>query len=143
MKTTSNTYDFNLVNDICNYYIYKCILNNKEVSILGFSILTSINDSVIYEWGNNYANRLKREASNKGSEIYKTLRKYNEETIASKLDNVRNPVGLIAKLNHYHGWNNYGERQEVSRLTNRTAEQIAESYGKDIEKGAELPKLPN
>lgn len=37
-RIVSNEYDYSLVNDICNYYIYICFKYNKMPSIVGFLI---------------------------------------------------------------------------------------------------------
>ncbi len=99
----SNYYIFNydLLNDVCDYYIYICMTYEKEISILGFSNLTGISDGTIYEWGYNP----QRQLSRKGYEICKKLQKYNEESLENKLaSNKGNPVGVIAILNRRHGW---------------------------------------
>lgn len=100
VSSNYNIYDYSLVDEICNYYIYICMENEKEVSILGFSNLTGIPDSTIYDWGYN-----QRELSRAGSEICKKLQKYNEESLSNKLASGKaNPVGVIAILNRRHGW---------------------------------------
>ena len=53
MDSNYNMYNYDLVNDILDYYIYMCNLYNKEVSIIGFSKLTNIDDETINLWGND------------------------------------------------------------------------------------------
>ena len=48
-----NMYNYELVNNICDIYIDLCFINDKEVSILGFSNLTGIDNETINIWGNN------------------------------------------------------------------------------------------
>ena len=43
-----NMYNYELVNNICDIYIDLCFINDKEVSILGFSNLTGIDTELIY-----------------------------------------------------------------------------------------------
>ena len=77
-----------------------CMVNNKEVSILGFTTLTGIDESIIYDWGND-SNKL----STSASKIYKKLSAMREESLSNKLaDGKQNPVGVIAILNRNYGW---------------------------------------
>ena len=76
------------------------MVNNKEVSILGFITLTGIDESVIYDWGNGST-----KLSPTSAKIYKKLSHYREESLANKLaDGKQNPVGVIAMLNRHYGW---------------------------------------
>ena len=95
-----NRYNYDIVLQLVDYYIYICSLYNKEVSIVGFSNLTGIDTDTINEWGNN-SNRL----STVSSAIYKKLITMREESLANKLaDGKQNPVGVIAMLNRHYGW---------------------------------------
>lgn len=97
-----NAYNYNILLDIADYYIYNmCMVNNKEVSILGFSTLTGIDESVIYDWSNGERGTL----STSSAKIYKKLNHYREESLSNKLaDGKQNPVGVIAMLNRHYGW---------------------------------------
>lgn len=101
IPSNCNMYNYELLNDICDYYIYNmCMRYNKEVSILGFITLTGIDESTVYEWGNN-VNKL----STSASKIYKKLSTMREESLSNKLaDGKQNPVGVIAMLNRHYGW---------------------------------------
>lgn len=96
-----NMYNYDLVNSILEIYIYDlCMRYDKEVSILGFSTLTGIPDSTIYDWSSEG-----RKLSAAGSEIFKKLQKYREESLSNKLASGKgNPVGVIAILNRRFGW---------------------------------------
>lgn len=95
-----NRYNYDIVLQLVDYYIYLCSLYNKEVSIIGFSNLTGIDTDTINEWGNN-SNKL----STSSSAIYKKLITMREESLANKLaDGKQNPVGVIAMLNRHYGW---------------------------------------
>ena len=97
--TNCNMYNYILVNEILDYYIYLCQIYNKEISIMGFSNLTGIDTDTINEWGNN--SRL----STTSSVIYKKLSQMREESLSNKLaDGKQNPVGVIAMLNRHYGW---------------------------------------
>ena len=94
-----------------------------EISILGFSKLTGINQDTFYDWANG-VNKL----STKGCEIYQKLRTEREESLSGKLaTGSKNPVGILAILNRHYQWNMPG----VSRESVKTAALSA----------AELPKL--
>ena len=75
-------------------------MNDKEVSINGFSYLTGINRDTIEEWGHN-----NKKLSNKAFPIYKKLVDTRLESLSGKLaTGKQNPVGVIAILNHFYGW---------------------------------------
>ena len=99
-NSNCNSYNIDIVNSICDYYIYLCMMYNKEISINGFTFLTGISQDCIYAWGNNT-----RELSTSGNEIYKKLNQYREESLSNKLvTGNKNPVGVIAILNRQFGW---------------------------------------
>jgi hypothetical protein len=127
-SSTFNLYNYSLVDSICDYYIYLCMRYEKEISILGFSNLTGIPDSTIYDWGYN-----QRELSRVGSEICKKLQKYNEESLENKLASGKaNPVGVIAILNRRHGWASpYTADSNRQRTQALTAEQLPQLGQKD------------
>ena len=124
ITSTFNRYNYNLLNNICDYYIYICALHNKEISINGFSKLTKINTSVIEEWGYNY-NNTGKELSQNGMDIYKKLMNSREESLSNKLaDGKQNPVGVIAILNKHYGWNMPGVTRETSRTQALPASEL-------------------
>ena len=121
-----NAYDYDMVNNICDIYIDLCFVYDKEVSILGFSNLTGIDNSVIQEWGGNYANS--QRLSQVSLEIFKKLHEFREESLSNKLvTGKQNPVGVLGVLNRHYQWNMPG----VSR----------EQANKSVLTAAELPKL--
>ena len=100
MDSNYNMYDYDIIYNILEYYIYLCNVYSKEVSIMGFSKLTKIDTDTINSWGNN-ENKL----SSKSSVIYKKLTQEREESLSNKLaDGKQNPVGVIAMLNRHYGW---------------------------------------
>lgn len=95
-----NAYNYDTVNSICDIYIDLCFINDKEVSIIGFSNLTGIDNETINVWGNN-DNKL----SSLSFGIYKKLSQFREESLSNKLvTGNKNPVGVIAVLNRQYGW---------------------------------------
>ena len=77
-----------------------CMRYDKEISVIGFSTLTGIDESVIYDWGNG-STKLSTTSFN----IYKKLSQFREESLSNKLvTGNKNPVGVIAVLNRQYGW---------------------------------------
>lgn len=100
IPSNCNMYNYNIVNDIADYYIYLCQIHNKEISIIGFSNLTGIDNETINVWGNDSS-----KLSSLSFGIYKKLVKMREESLSNKLaDGKQNPVGVIAMLNRHYGW---------------------------------------
>ena len=92
---------------------------DKEVSILGFSILSGINDATIMEWRNN-------KSSTRSFEIYKKLIQFREESLSNKLATAnKNPVGVLAILNRHYQWNLPGVSKETANKSNLTLEDMA------------------
>ena len=76
------------------------MINDKEVSINGFSYLTGINRDTIKEWGHN-----NKKLSDSAFIIYQKLVDTRLESLSGKLaTGKQNPVGVIAILNHFYGW---------------------------------------
>lgn len=125
-----NMYDYNTVLEIVDIYIHDmCMKYNKEVSIIGFSILTGIDESIIYDWGNNI-NKL----SNISSKIYQKLRAYREESLSNKLvDGKQNPVGVLGVLNRHYQWNMPGVSRETSKKQTLTAADLPQLGSKNIQ----------
>ena len=102
MSSTYNMYNYDMCMDVLNIYVYDmCMKYDKEVSVIGYSTLTGISQSIIYEWANGEGRKL----SSKGMDIYKKLNEFREESLSNKLvTGNKNPVGVIAVLNRQYGW---------------------------------------
>lgn len=96
-----NSYDYDMVLKVLDIYIFDmCMRYDKEVSIIGFSTLTGIDEGVIYDWGNGST-----KLSTASIQIYKKLSQFREESLSNKLvTGNKNPVGVIAVLNRQYGW---------------------------------------
>ena len=119
-----NSYDYDIVLKVLDIYIFDmCMRYDKEVSIVGFSTLTGIDESVIYDWGNGST-----KLSTTSAKIYKKLNEFREESLSNKLvTGNKNPVGILGVLNRHYQWNMPGVSREQANKTALTA--------------AELPKL--
>lgn len=116
-----NMYNYELLNELVDYYIYNmCFKYDKEVSILGFTSLTGIDESIVYDWGNN-VNKL----SSESSKIYKKLNQFREESLSNKLaTGNKNPVGILAILNRHYQWNMPGVSREQANKSALTAAEL-------------------
>lgn len=125
MDSNYNMYNYDLLYNILEYYIYLCNMYSKEISSMGYSKLLGITNEIISMWGNN-SNKL----STRSFEIYKKLHEEREESLSNKLaDGNKNPVGVLAILNRHYQWNLPGVSKESAKQGALTA--------------AELPKLGN
>lgn len=123
--TTCNAYDYILLNQIADYYIYITALYDKECSIYGFSKLVNIPYTTIMEWGNNYNNRDR--LSTASGDIYKKLTSEREQSLTAKLVSMKHPTAMAIILNKEYGYNLPGVSKESARQSALTA--------------ADLPKL--
>lgn len=132
--SNNNAYDLEIINNICDIYIDLCYEYDKEISILGFSKLTGINQDTFYDWGNQSSR-----PGSLGCEIYKKLSREREESLSNMLiSGKRNPVGLLGALNRHYGWN-MGQPRGVTGEQKQSIEQIQERYR--LEQGTEKPLL--
>lgn len=101
-----NKYNYNLVNDVLDIYIYLCTIYDKEVSIIGFSNLTGIDTELIHIWKEDKPGSL-------SFNVYKKLHAFREESLSNKLaTGAKNPVGILAILNRHYAWNLPGVSRE-------------------------------
>lgn len=121
IPTNCNSYDYDLLNNICDYYIYICSLYDKECSIWGYSKLLNIPYALIQEWGNNYkdSNRLSSLSSN----IYKKLTDAREQSLVAKLMSMKHPTAIAIVLNKDYSYNLPGVSKEVG---NKSALSVAD-----------------
>lgn len=126
-----NAYNYELVNSVCDYYIYLCMMYDKEVSLIGFSNLTGINTEILCDWGREESRKL----STSSSEIYKKLNKFREESLSNKLvTGKQNPVGVLGVLNRHYAWNMPGVRTDADKRQALSAQELP----KLNENGAQL-----
>lgn len=140
--SNDNAYDLDKVSELLDIYIYDlCMRYDKEVSIIGFTTLTGINQDTIYNWSVNSGNGNKLSQSR--FEIYKKLNQFREESLSNKLaTGNKNPVGILAILNRHYSWNLPGVSKEATPKQALTAADLprlgtSELCGND----RQLPKL--
>ena len=124
-----DTYNSELINDICDIYIDLCYEYDKEVSIMGFSKLTGIDTDTVNTWG-----RGECRLGSLSTVIYKKLVANNEESLSNMLiSGGRNPMKILPALNRRHNWNMGQPRGVDGAIQHRTPEQIAADYALQIE----------
>lgn len=134
IPTNCNMYNYFIVSDIADYYIYLCQIYNKEVSIIGFSNLTGIDNETINIWGNDSS-----KLSSLSFGIYKKLCTMREESLSNKLaDGKQNPVGVIAILNKHYGWNMPGVSRETTGKQQMSLEDIKGKLAELSQNGKQL-----
>jgi hypothetical protein len=127
-----NAYNYKLINRICDYYIYMCMMYDKEVSAIGFSLLTGIDRYTIATWRDEGT-----KSSPLSSDIGKKIADFREESLSAKLATAkRNPVGILAILNRHYGWNLPGVSREQQNhkqaLTASDLPQLGGANGQNI-----------
>ena len=117
-NSQSTEYDIDIIQAILDIYIYLCHKYDKDISVYGFHCLTDIDIDSIYRWYREYKNGnvnsyISADVSRKRYEISKTLIQGREEALTGMLTgSKRNPVGIIAALNHLYGWNDNGRSED-------------------------------
>ena len=105
IQSNFNKYNYDLVNDIVDIYIYYCTVYDKEISLIGFSNLTGIAMDTLEQW---------KESGSTSSLVYKKIIQCREESLSNKLaTGNKNPVGILAILNRYYAWNLPGVSRET------------------------------
>lgn len=125
LPSTYNSLNYDLLYDLSNVYIYLCMVYDKEVSIIGFSLMTGISDENMRSWAANGT-----KLSTRSTEIVKNLTKYREESLSDKLATAnKNPVGILAILNRHYQWNLPGvskeSKKEIVGISETTKETLA------------------
>ena len=127
--------NIDILYSVLEYYIYLCDLYNKAVSIKGFSLMIGIDYGIILDWNNG----VNRKLNPLYSEIHKILDAERERSLADMLISGRKqPIGLLAVLNHEKGWNLPGSSREIKHVSSvESPQQIAERYRARLADSAE------
>lgn len=113
IESNCNSYDYELLDSIADYYIYITALYDKECSIYGYSKLVNIPYQVIQEWGHNYNNRDR--SSTRSGDIYKKLTSEREQSLVAKLVTMKHPTAMAIILNKDYGYNLPGVSKETAK----------------------------
>jgi hypothetical protein len=130
MQTNCNSYNYDLLDSIADYYIYITALYDKECSIYGFSKLVNIPYQLIQEWGNNYSNS--NRLSTKSCDIYKKLTNEREQSLVAKLVSMKHPTAMAIILNKDYNYNLPGVSRENSKAGALTAAELPKLGGKIV-----------
>lgn len=109
---TCNRYDYDLLDRVLAAYAYLCMINDKEISIMGFSLLTGIDWRLLSGWGTT----MRGKSSDGGFRLSQKLRDLREESLSAKLPTAGNKaMGILAMLNHHFQWNLPGVSRESTQ----------------------------
>lgn len=127
IPTNNNRYDYNILNNLCDYYIYISNKYNKFVSIEGFSYFTNIPMDSIINWRDN--KNATDELSNLSYQIYEKITHSRLENIKDNALDNPNVTGTIAVGNWEYQLNMPGVKTEQQPISAKNAEEIAMRYG--------------
>ena len=127
IPTNNNRYDYNILNSLCDYYIYISNKYNKFVSIEGFSYFTNIPMDSIINWRDN--KNAMDELSNLSYQIYEKITHSRLENIKDNALDNPNVTGTIAVGNWEYQLNMPGVKTEQQPISAKNAEEIAMRYG--------------
>lgn len=127
IPTNNNRYDYNILNSLCDYYIYISNKYNKFVSIEGFSYFTNIPMDSIINWKDN--KDLTGELNNLSYQIYEKITHSRLENIKDNALDNPNVTGTIAVGNWEYQLNMPGVKTEQQPISAKNAEEIAMRYG--------------
>ena len=126
--TNCNSYNYELLNEIADYYIYLCNIYDKECSIYGYSKLLNIDYKVIMDWNSNYSNS--NRLSTASSNIYKKLTDSREQSLVAKLVSMKHPTALAIILNKDYSYNLPGVSKETAKAGALSAAELPKLGGK-------------
>ena len=129
IPTNYNRYDYNILNCICDEYIYWSDIYNKLCSTVAFSSWCNIDCGVIDNW------RLNKESSPASYEIWKKLQGNRKDCIKDKAYDSNSPVGSMFVGNNEFGMNQPGIGAEA---TQRIAQKAEDLPRLDLQKPTEL-----
>ena len=71
--------------------------------------MVGIDKETVYDWGRKEG----KKASGRSSDVAKRLTAERERTLSDRLaSGVKNPVGVLGCLNHWHNWAGVGNMEE-------------------------------
>ena len=124
--TNCNSFNYDLLEYIAGIYIYLCYKYDKDINIMGYSLITGIEYSFLMEAARADANGKGARASAQLCFVCKNIAAFREDSLQGRLVSGKaNPVGVLAILNHFYSWNMPGVTKEVKKsLTNEDLPQL-------------------
>jgi hypothetical protein len=120
IPSTFNSYDYDLVCEVCQHYVYISFLHCKEITLSGFARMTGINLDTLYSWSNGEVKLNKT-----SSEVIKKLSQGDEDSLIGLLLSGKvNPVSPLSILNKRFGYNMAGVPQQGNGQNQITASQL-------------------
>ena len=117
----NNQYDYKKV--LAIYYLFKSLSSkyNQEINRNRFLYFTGIDSETLYNW---------EKAKSGGFGLAEIIRRDSEQSMSEMLgDKGVNALGTIAKLNHYFGWREDGNRtQNINISVSESPKVIADRY---------------
>jgi hypothetical protein len=110
IPTNNNSYDYELIDALCDYYIMLSNKYNKLISIIAFSYMLNIPTNTIDVWKDT-------ESSTPTFKIWKKLSLNREDCLKDKNFDSSNVVGAISIGNQEYSWNMPGVTREHKRLS--------------------------
>ena len=123
MLTNYNRYNYNILNNICDEYIYISDKYNKLCSTVAFSNWCNIDCGVIDNW------RLNKESSPKSYEIWQKLQGIRKDCIKDRAYDNKSPVGAMFVGNNEFGMNQPGIGYEATQARALTANELPQLGG--------------
>lgn len=125
----NNTYNIKALDKVLDVYIYYSSMYSKEINIHGFLHLAGIDFGTFDNW--------RAEPSCEGFHLAKKLTAAREASNSDLLGSGKNPVGIIARLNHHDGWNMPGVRTDSQKIT------LSVDKLPQLQQSASVPALPD
>lgn len=123
IPTNYNKYNYNILNSICDEYIYFSDIYNKLCSTIAFSSWCNIDNSTVDNW------RLNKESSPASFEIWKKLQGIRKDCIKDRAYDNKSPVGAMFVGNNEFGMNQPGIGYEATQARALSANELPQLNG--------------
>ena len=120
----NNQYDYRKVLAIYNIFKSLCTKYNQEINQNRFLYFSGIDKQSLYNWDNS------GKVKSQGFDLLAIIRNDTEQSMSEMLgDKGVNALGTIAKLNHYFGWREDGNKSQTVNITvSESPKVIADRY---------------
>jgi len=136
IPSTCNSYDYDLIYKICDYYIYLSNMYNKFVSAEGFSYFTNIPKDTIDNWKHT-------EPSSTSFRIWKKVQDIRLESIKDDALDNKHVTGTMFVGNVEYGLNLPGVSKEVAQRPALTIDQLPQLGVKKPETIVQIAQMEN